>query len=130
MQCVKLWRILFEAPNAAGYQAASGKVQRTGRVRHREASTLQENNLLRPWLPLAMGPDVINKGKREQHLEPMRPSRTFFSQRKNRPFFVDPSEQFHQNYEEPEIFHQVTMKDLFVLLQVNPCHIDFLVDPI
>ncbi len=78
---------------------------------------------------MTVSPNVINKGERKQHLEAVRPSRTFLSQRKNRPFFIDPPKQFHYSYEYPEIFHYVTMKELFVLLQVNPCHIDLPVEP-
>jgi hypothetical protein len=42
---------------------------------------LPEHNLLRSWLPLTVGPDVIYEGEREQHLEAVRPSHACISQR-------------------------------------------------
>jgi|GEM_PF-5571127 len=44
---------------------------------------LREDNLLGPGLSLTVGPDIINKGEREQHLEAMHPSRTSFSKSKH-----------------------------------------------
>ena len=44
---------------------------------------LIKNNLLWPRLSLTLCPNIINKREREKHLEPMRPSRPFFSKRKS-----------------------------------------------
>lgn len=78
--------------------------------KHKEL--LVENNLLGPGLFLTVGPDIINKGEREKHLEPVNPSRPFLSKRKNRAFFCYPAEQSHQDDEQLEIFDQITMEDL------------------
>ena len=42
-----------------------------------------KNYLLWPRLSLTLCPNIINKRVREKHLEPMRPSRPFFSKRKS-----------------------------------------------
>jgi hypothetical protein len=66
-------------------------------LRSVQKERLIEDNLLGPWFLLAVCPDFINKREREKHLEPMRPSRPFFSKSKNCTFFFDPTRQFHDD---------------------------------
>ena len=91
---------------------------------------LIEHDLLRPRLSLALRPYLINKGEREQHLEPMRPSRPSFREGKHRALLFDPTQQLHDDQKQSEIFRDITMKEFLVLAPINPGGIDLPVEPV